>query len=183
MCGKVYDNKKGDMRTQDFRGYKIPTGVTVAHPEGKLRCGPCRKGEDEQAGAQQQVAQPGTVPRAELSAVKQQLAHMRQEKDRQKARREELKEEQQKRQDEFKTKLEGKYENHMKVSSSERKFVEEYREVRKKFREAGKPDLLRILLTVLITGRLLLESVFFEFLFRALTNLTAAATNRCTSRS
>jgi len=146
MCGKIYNNKKGSMRKQDFFEFKIPTGVTVAHPEGKLRCGPCRKGEDEQAGAQQQVAQPGTVPRAELSAVKQQLAHMRQEKDRQKARREELKEEQQKRQDEFKTKLEGKYEDHMKVSSSERKFVEEYREVRKKFREAGKPDLLWILL-------------------------------------
>ena len=69
MCGKVYDSKRGDMRAQNFRGYKIPTGVTVAHPEGKLRCGPCRKGEDEQAGAQQQVAQPGTVPRRSMEST------------------------------------------------------------------------------------------------------------------
>ena len=82
---------------------------------------------------QQKAAQPSTVLKAELGAVKQQLAHMQQEKDQQKAQKEELKEEQRKRQDEFKAKLEGNYENHMKVSSSERKFVEEYQEVHKKF--------------------------------------------------
>ena len=171
MCGQGYDHQRGSKSAQDFREFKIPAGVTVAYPDGMLRCGPCRKGQGKQADVQQKAAQPGTVPKAELGAVKQRLAHMRQEKDRQKARKEELKEEQRKRQDEFKTKLEGKYENHMKVSSSERKFVEEYREVRKKFREAGKPDLLRILLTVLITGRLLLESVFFEFLFQFLVEM------------
>ena len=80
-------------------------------------------------------------------------------------------------QDEYKTKLEGKYENHMRLSAFERTFIEEYREVRKQLREANKPDLLRVLLTVLLSGRLLLESIFFEFLWRALTNLTAKATN------
>ena len=80
-------------------------------------------------------------------------------------------------QDEYKTKLEGKYENHMRLSAFERTFIEEYREVRKQLREANKPDLLRVLLTVLLSGRLLLVYNFFEFLWRALTNLTAMATN------
>ena len=50
--------------------------------------------------------------------MKQQLVHMQQEKDQQKAWKKELQEEQRKRQDKFKAKLEGKYREAPGISTS-----------------------------------------------------------------